>query len=1693
MTDLTGKKIANTYKDILTVDASATNSGLDNNLRKVQDGAGNSSSLKLSQTDAAFTGNVSVNGNMTVQGTFQPNTINTSQLDAVNISATNITTDTLTAGTLTFQDVSVSSLRTGDLYAATISAGTISATNINATNITVGGDNVATSSALASASATLESHINTVSITLSSTNITLQTSIANSNSAIAALSATMATSISNKVSKSGDTMTGDLSFGDNNKAIFGAGSDLQIFHDGSHSNIKDAGTGNLRLQGDNLALQNSDATKNYAVAVNGGAIDLRHNNNVKLATTPTGIDVTGNATFGDNDKAIFGAGSDLQIYHDGSHSYITDAGQGDLRISGSSLVDIKCGDDVMFRAIEGGATQLRYDGDLKIATTSTGVDVTGDLTSSGRIKTTDGLFQADAVNQRFRQYSVASGSGNQAYLLGMIQTNGSINGGVTGVVKAAYDPGDSITNVNIHFAFSQRNGTAKGQWWYEHTDDDAGTDVVSVKLIDDGSNNYYVWLDVGDFAQCFIETAWRQVDTSEITDSGTLTESTITSGTTLFDTANDPTSEHHVGKLYAHDDVDVTGTVTADGLTVVGSGSAIRYNVASSNLHTNPTLHLENQDTTDGNVAGIMLSADNAAGVAGSAYIYAQSETANQKGNLLFAREDGANNPTTSMKLSSNGDISFYEDTGTTAKLTWDASEEHLKFADNGKAIFGAGNDLEILHDGTNSVIRDNGPGNLSLTTNGSKIGFYDQANGQFLAEAFTGAGFRLYYDGSQKFVTQPNGIDVTGTVTADGLTVEGTTTLAGDFNVEGSTDYGVEFRGTDPTVDKISLQSRFRDDTDAAYWGGSNVAFIRDGNWQSSMQFDTAPDYDNRNGLTRIKIAPNGDISFYDGSGTSQSLFWDASAERLGLGTSSPTRPLHVYTAIDTGLYLQSSDSAASMAMAGPGGSVLVGQVNGKLIFYTGGDANTAGSSATERMRITDAGLVGIGTSSPSANLHIKTTASSSGSEEIALRVESNPSGGTPDRLVELLSKNDGTASSTYGVLRLGDQFTNAGVPSKAVISASGTSYFNGGNVGIGTTSPATTLDVNGGIATSDNITMTKTNGAITIQDETDNTKKGQIQQIAGRLILRSRSGESNGNITFEGHNSQEYARFTSSGYLGIGTTSPSRPLHVYNELDTLAIFESTDFQSRIEIKDPTGSSELENRGGILNLKADSLNVAENSRIEFSVDNSEKMRIDSNGNVGIGTTSPATTLDVNGTVTADNYLYLRSPTGSAFEARSEDSYVTLSAQARNLNYVGNRHIFLGSDFSERMRIESSGNVGIGTSSPTSSLHIVNSGLAAQLRISNTTADATTKYGTVLGSHYTNSEEPITGMLLTSNSSSTGGTVSIGGGISSANAVNNIVFYTAANNTTLVGTERLRIDSSGNVGIGTSSPADKLHIEGNIYLGASSRTIYSGGSANLIFQNNTGNMIFSRSNGSSESMRIDSSGNLLVGTTSYNNDNAGIGLGASNFFYATRSSNLVGSFNRLSSDGAIIDFRKDSTTVGTIGSQGGSNLYIEDADAGLRFSSASDEVAPCGNGGANRDNAINLGASNNRFKDLHLGGTAYVGGKVEASNVNPDIITVGVGKFAGDGTSSNASGISYSRTATGSYTISFSTARPDADYIVTAQVVEPSSTLDSLVIHVIDGTQATTGFDVQIHEGDNGTSPGTLRDRDFYIVVHDIV
>jgi hypothetical protein len=90
--------------------------------------------------------------------------------------------------------------------------------------------------------------------------------------------------------------SGDFTFGDNDKALFGAGSDLQIYHDGSHSIINDVGTGHLKLQGTDVRIQSSNGAENFLVADEDGAVRLYNDNSQKFQTTSTGIDVTGTVT-----------------------------------------------------------------------------------------------------------------------------------------------------------------------------------------------------------------------------------------------------------------------------------------------------------------------------------------------------------------------------------------------------------------------------------------------------------------------------------------------------------------------------------------------------------------------------------------------------------------------------------------------------------------------------------------------------------------------------------------------------------------------------------------------------------------------------------------------------------------------------------------------------------------------------------------------------------------------------------------------------------------------------------------------------------------------------------------------------------------------------------------------------------------------------------------------------------------------------------------------------------------------------------------------------------------------------------------------------------------------------------------------------------------------------------------------------
>jgi hypothetical protein len=184
----------------------------------------------------------------------------------------------------------------------------------------------------------------------------------------------------------GLTTTADVSFGDNDKLKFGDGSDLEIFHSGTGSFIRDIGGGDLQIVASDDVFIRGYATNNYmARFAETGAVTLYHNNSEKLATSSTGVEVTGNATFADNGKATFGDGADLQIFHTGSSSWIRDLGTGGLTIdTNGTVIDLKGSSptEYMARFIKDGAVSLYHNGSPKLATTATGVDVTGTVTAT---------------------------------------------------------------------------------------------------------------------------------------------------------------------------------------------------------------------------------------------------------------------------------------------------------------------------------------------------------------------------------------------------------------------------------------------------------------------------------------------------------------------------------------------------------------------------------------------------------------------------------------------------------------------------------------------------------------------------------------------------------------------------------------------------------------------------------------------------------------------------------------------------------------------------------------------------------------------------------------------------------------------------------------------------------------------------------------------------------------------------------------------------------------------------------------------------------------------------------------------------------------------------------------------------------------------------------------------------------------
>jgi len=353
-------------------------------------------------------------------------------------------------------------------------------------------------------------------------------------------------------------------------------------------------------------------------------------------------------------------------------------------------------------------------------------------------------------------------------------------------------------------------------------------------------------------------------------------------------------------------------------------------------------------------------------------------------------------NGTLGQALTSDADGSFSWTT-ITSDLVDDASPQlgadldtngnDITFGNNDKAIFGAGSDLQIYHDGTNSQIRDLGTGDLYIQASAA-VNFTNTNASETYAVLNENGAVTLYHNNNAKFSTTATGIDVTGTVTADDL-----------LTLESASSYRPEVRlkntNSDNTAPYVVLQKDSAspanndalgivlfqgDDSTGTQTNYAEIqgisSNITNGSEQGAIKLRTAQGAL----LDRLTIEGNGDISFYEDTGTTPKLFWDASEESLGIGTSSPGQKLEILRS-GGGRIRLSETSDRYVEIIG----YAEGTANGSTMGFNTIESGT--STLTERMRINHSGNVGIGTTSPSAPLTVNTGAATDGK----LRIESN------------------------------------------------------------------------------------------------------------------------------------------------------------------------------------------------------------------------------------------------------------------------------------------------------------------------------------------------------------------------------------------------------------------------------------------------------------------------------------------------------------------------------------------------------------------------------------------------------------------------------------------------------------------------------------------------------------------------------
>jgi len=455
-----------------------------------------------------------------------------------------------------------------------------------------------------------------------------------------------------------------------------------------------------------------------------------------------------------------------------------------------------------------------------------------------------------------------------------------------------------------------------------------------------------------------------------------------------------------------------------------------------------------------------------------------------------------------------------------------------------------------------------------------------------------------------------------------------------------------------------------------------------------------------------------NGQVAYFDPSNNlagENDFFWDYTNNRLGIGTITPSAKLHVVSSTAQQLYLSRTG-----AISGTYRLAVAGLTNN---FYI-----TDIAQGQNRFMISASGNIGIGTDSPVSKLDVI--------------------GGVTAQ---------GTLIAT-GISQLGSGGSNVYLTSSSA-----------GNVGIGTSSPSSKLTISGTNNATSEITLINTNPS------TDND--WSITPYYNDQSLRFRT---NGAAT-------TVMTLKDNGNVGIGTTSPSYKLHTKGtvngnvniavENDSTGVDAYSSYRFKNDSIDTavmflTGSNNTNYAG------ASSLNMYQGTNLPlgFVTNNTLRMIVTGDGNVGIGTTSPSSKLEVDGVVACGGKY--------TFVGDTDTSIDRPTANTIRFTTTG----------TERMRIDAGGNVGIGTTSPSAGAKLEVIGKGDQLGSTGFYVNSSFKDDNNVGVFICHDD-----------------TVNNTGAIAGINQLSFITYGSSWG-------ERMKITGSGNVGIGSTSPTSKLTV-----------------------------------------------------------------------------------------------------------------------------------------------------------------------------------------------------------------------------------------------------------------------------------------